>query len=112
MSSVPVITPLQAQAWRKQMIKEVISGSVWHSLSNRVDTTSQVPNAGTRKIPDAVVQWVTDSFAKGIQKTTVPFMEKLNEMVKVVGRSLRATRKPLRCVSSLSTTTYSVKLSH
>ena len=80
MSSVPVITPLQAQAWRKQMIKEVISGSVWHSLSNRVDTTSQVPNAGTRKIPDAVVQWVTDSFAKGIQKTTVPFMEKLNEM--------------------------------
>lgn len=80
MSSVPVITPLQAQAWRKQMIKEVISGSLWYSLSNRVDTTSQVPNAGTRKIPDAVVQWVTDSFAKGIQKTTVPFLEKLNDM--------------------------------
>jgi len=80
MSSVPVITPLQAQAWRKQMIKEVISGSLWYSLSNRVDTTSQVPNAGTRKIPDSVVQWVTDSFAKGIQKTTLPFLEKLNDM--------------------------------
>lgn len=80
MSSVPVISPLQAQAWRKKMIKQVVSSSVWNQLSNRVEVTSQVPNAGERKIPDAVVQWVTDSFAKGIQKTTVPFLEKLNDL--------------------------------
>ena len=56
MSSVPIFTELQVQAWRKRMIKEVISNVLWSSLSNRVDVTSQVPNAGKKKIPDAVVE--------------------------------------------------------
>jgi len=79
MSAVPIFTELQVQAWRKRMIKEVISNVLWSSLSNRVEVTSDVPNAGERKIPDAVVQWVTDSFAKGIQKTTIPFLQKLQD---------------------------------
>jgi hypothetical protein len=80
MAATPIFTELQVQNWRKKMIKEVISGSLWSSLSNRVAVTSQVPNAGEKKIPDAVVQWVTDSFAKGVQKTTIPFLEKLHDM--------------------------------
>lgn len=80
MSATPIFTELQVQAWRKRMIKEVISNVLWSSLSNRVEVTSQVPNAGERKIPDAVVQWVTDSFAKGIQKTTIPFLQKLQDL--------------------------------
>jgi len=80
MSSVPIFTELQVQAWRKRMIKEVISNVLWSSLSNRVSVTSQVPNAGQRKVPDAVVHWVSDSFSKGIQKTTIPFLQKLQDM--------------------------------
>lgn len=80
MSATPIFTELQVQAWRKRMIKEVISNVLWSSLSNRVEVTSQVPNNGERKIPDSVVQWVTDSFAKGIQKTTIPFLEKLQDL--------------------------------
>jgi hypothetical protein len=80
MSAVPIFTELQVQAWRKKMIKEVISNVLWSSLSNRVDVTSQVPNAGKKKIPDSVVHWVSDSFAKGIQKTTIPFLQKLQDM--------------------------------
>jgi len=79
MSATPIFTELQVQAWRKRMIKEVISNSLWSSLSNRVEVTQNVPNAGERKVPDAAVQWVTDSFAKGIQKTTIPFLQKLQD---------------------------------
>lgn len=78
--SVPIFTELQVQAWRKKMIKEVISNVLWSSLSNRVDVTSQVPNAGQKKMPDSVVHYVSDSFAKGIQKTTIPFLQKLQDM--------------------------------
>lgn len=77
MSAVPIFTELQVQAWRKRMIKEVINATLWSSLSNRLEVTSNVPNAGQRKVPDSVVQWVSDSFSKGIQKTTIPFLEKL-----------------------------------
>lgn len=80
MSAVPIFTELQVQAWRKRMIKEVISNVLWSSLSNRVSVTSQVPNAGQKKIPDSVVHWVSDSFAKGIQKTTIPFLQKLQDL--------------------------------
>lgn len=80
MSAVPIFSNLQVQAWRKKMIKEVISNVLWSSLSNRVDVTSQVPNAGEKKIPDAVVHYVSDSFSKGIQKTTIPFLQKLQDM--------------------------------
>lgn len=80
MSAVPIFTPLQVQAWRKKMIKEVISNCIWSSLSNRVAVTSQVPNAGKQTVPDAVVHWVSDSFAKGVQKTTIPFLQKLQDM--------------------------------
>lgn len=79
MSAVPIISPLQVQSWKKRMIKEVISNVLWSSLSNRVEITSQVPNGGESKMPDACVQWVTDSFKKGIQKTTIPFLAKLKD---------------------------------
>jgi len=80
MSAVPVINALQVQAWKKKMIKEVISSVLWSSLSNRVNETSALPNGGKKAVPDSVVQWVTDKFTKGIQKTTVPFLAKLNLM--------------------------------
>jgi len=77
MSAVPIFTELQVQAWRKRMIKEVINNTVWISgLSNRLEITSIVPNAGQRTLPDSVVHWVSDSFAKGVQKTTIPFLQK------------------------------------
>jgi hypothetical protein len=63
------------------MIKEVVNNTVWISgLSNRMEVTSNVPNAGQRKLPDSVVHWVSDSFAKGVQKTTIPFLQKLQDM--------------------------------
>ena len=80
MSAVKIFTELQVQAWRKKMIKEVISSVLWSALSNRVSITSPLPNAGERKIPDSVIHWVSDSFSKGIQKTTIPFLEKLQDM--------------------------------
>jgi len=43
-----------------------------------MEVTSIVPNAKSNKLPDSVVHWVTDDFAKGIQKTTIPYMDKLN----------------------------------
>ena len=80
MSATPIISALQVQAWRKNMVKEVINNVLFSQLSNRVEVTSNIPNAGQRKISDSVVQWVTDSFAKGIQKTTIPFLQKLQDM--------------------------------
>ena len=63
------------------MVKEVINNVVWvRGLSNRVESTSIVPNAGQRKLPDSVVHWVSDSFAKGVQKTTIPFLQKLQDL--------------------------------
>ena len=79
MASTPVISQLQVQAWRKKMVKEVVNNVVWvKGLSNRVEVTSILPNAGEKKLPDAVVHWVSDSFSPGIQKTTIPFLAKLN----------------------------------
>jgi len=80
MAAVPVFAPLQVQTWRKNMTKEVIANSQWSQLSNRVETTSSVPNGGKNKISDSVVQVVSDSFNKGVMKTTIPFLEKLKIM--------------------------------
>lgn len=80
MSAVPVITTAQVQSWRKKMIKEVISNVLWSSLSNRVSVTSQIPNAKREKPPADVIHWVSDSFQKGVHKTTIPFLQKLQDM--------------------------------
>jgi len=80
MSATPVFTELQVQSWRKKMVKEVIVNSLWQSLSNRVAVTDPIPNASQKKIPDSVVQWVSDSFKPGVLKTTIPFLQKLQDM--------------------------------
>ncbi|MCP3683429.1 MAG: DUF4043 family protein [bacterium] len=81
MSATPIFDQLQVQAWRKKMVKEVVNNTVWISgLSNRLEVSSNVPNAGQKTIPDSVVHYVSDSFKKGVQKTTIPFMSKLKDL--------------------------------
>lgn len=81
MSATPIFTELQVQAWRKMMVREVINNVLWVSgLSNRMEVTSNVPNAGKSTLPDAVVHYVSDSFKKGVQKTTIPFLQKLQDL--------------------------------
>jgi hypothetical protein len=69
---------MKVNAWKKKMEKQIILGSVWESLSNRVDPTRPVANGSTMtQVPDSVVNYVSSSFQAGVQFVVCPSMSKL-----------------------------------
>jgi hypothetical protein len=76
-SSALVFPALQVRDWLNKMERQVILGSVWGSISNRMDPTTPIPNSGSQKVPDSVVATYGDRFRNGVQFVTIPSLDKL-----------------------------------
>ena len=77
-ANVPMVTPLQKRNWIDNMQKQMIMLSVFEPLSSRAIPTAVVGNE-KEIVPDAVVQYVSDKFTKGVMFTTIPSMDKLKK---------------------------------
>ena len=76
-ANATIIAPLQKRMWETQMTNQIILGSVFESLSNRMVKTAPPQNGDIVTVPDSVISYVSDKFDAGTMYVTIPALDKL-----------------------------------
>lgn len=71
MARTNIIPAARVQAWRKKLIPQHLTASVWDQFSNQFTANIPIPKQSEKPIPSAVVMKVTDDFKNGAFRTTM-----------------------------------------
>lgn len=81
MAAVNVVAPGRVQSWIRKTVKQFLPNSTWDQLSNVYETSQSVPMAGAQRVPNAVVQKITDQIKQGQYSVTMLSVRKTGAAV-------------------------------
>lgn len=110
----PVIPAARIQQWRKKFIPQLILGSLFGQFSNQYAQGMTLPKASQQPMPTAVVMKVSDEFANGAYKVTIPAARKPKTVVvrgpnPAGGRENKATMAQVGAYWQIKRIPYAVK---